>query len=252
MQRDLLALQSQQAESLKNSSAQQARLEEQLQAADRKIAEMTRVLEDLNRASRSTNVDFGVQLERLTRELQELRGSFELADHRLGKLEKQLSGMAPAEGVVASPVASDPAVPQGKKELFASAAELVKKGKLTEARGIYRELLTRWPNEAGTTDQAYFRLGDTYYSEKKYTSALQEYIKVVEKYPRGAYAADAYYKIGMCSLSIGNLEDAKIFFGEVVRNYKSSPLVKEAGKKLADVQSRLDKERRGKPPPKAK
>ena len=78
--------------------------------------------------------------------------------------------------------------------------------------------------------------------EKKCRSALQEYIKVVEKFGAGAFADDAYMRIGMCSIDVGNLEDAKIFFTEIVKNYKKSPLVKQAQVKLDDVSARLEKE----------
>jgi TolA-binding protein len=255
MQRDLLALQQQQAANQKSLAEQQARLEEQMQRADRKIEEMTHMLEDLNRAARSTNTDFGVQLERLNKDVQELRGSSELSDFRLGKIEGKLDGegslIARIEALeklekkdppaAAAPTAE--AVPKDKKELLAYAGGLVKKGKANEARGVYRDIISKWPNEAGVTDEAYFRLGEMYFDDKKYRSALQEYIKVVEKFASGGFADDAYYKIGLCSMEVGNLEDAKIFFGEVVRNYKKSPLVKDAQKKLDDVEDRLNAEK---------
>ena len=259
MQRDIKALQDQQAASQKSLAEQQARLQEALQLADKKIAEMQRTLEDLNRAARSTGADLGVQIERMTKEVQELRGTAELVDFRLGKVEGKLEGDGSLTARVdalekqLAQLASQPAPaaqgkqgPKSKKELLAYAADLVKQGKPGDARGVYRDVVKQWPNDPGVTDEAYYRLGETYFDEKKCRSALQEYIKVVEKFAAGTYADDAYYKIGLCSMELGNLEDAKIFFGEIVRNYKKSPLLKDAQKKLDDVQERLDKEARAK------
>ncbi len=255
MQRDIKALQNQQAASQKSLAEQQARLEEKMQLADRKIAEVTRMLEDLNRASRSSDADFGVQIERLMKDVQELRGTTELADFRLGKIESKLEGDGSLGARVDAlekqasqpvPAAASKEPPKGKKDLLAYASDLIKQGKAADARGVYRDVVKQWPNDPGVTDQAYYQLGETYFGEKKCRSALPEYIKVVEKFASGSYADEAYYKIGLCSMELGNLEDAKIFFGEIVRNYKKSPLAKDAQKKLDDVQQRLDKEAKAK------
>src|SRR5690606_4470735 len=129
--------------------------------------------------------------------------------------------------------------PKDKKDLLAYAQQLLKEKKVDDARGVLRDVVKKWPSDAGITDQAYYTLGETYYDEKKYRSALQEYIKVVEKFGTGAYADDAYYKIGLASMDIGNYEDAKIFFTEIVKNHKKSPLAKHAAKKLDELEKRL-------------
>lgn len=250
MQRDIAALQQQQNAHQKTLAEQQARLEEAVQRADRKIDEMQRMIEDLHRAARSTDADVGAQLDRMVKDMQELRGTLELVDFRLGKIEPKLEGdgslaarVEALEKQLSTPAAPAAAgAPKGKKELLAYGADLLKQGKVADARGALREVVKQWPNEAGVADEAYYKLGDTYFDEKKCRSALQEYIKVVEKFPQGPYADKAYYKIGLCSVEIGNLEDAKIFFGEIVRNYKKSPLLKDAQKKLDDVQERLEQE----------
>jgi len=120
------------------------------------------------------------------------------------------------------------------------------KQQYSDARGVYREVLKQWPNEAGVADLAHMKIGDTFYDEKRYRDALPEYIKVVEKFGKGEWADDAYYKIGMVSTELGNLEDAMTFFGEVVKSYKKSPLVPQAQAKMAEVQKRLDKEKASK------
>jgi TolA-binding protein len=262
MQRDITALQQQQAANQKTLAEQQARLEEDLQRADRKIAEVTRTLEDLNRASHSTDADFGVQLERLIKEVQDLRGATELSDYRLSKIEGKLDGPGSitarlealekqvAQAAQAPPPAKE--APKTKKELFAFAADLLKHGKAAEARGVYRDIVRQWPNEPGVTDEAYYQIGESYFDEKNCRSALQEFIKVAEKFAAGSYADGAYYKIGLCSMEIGNLEDAKIFFSEIVRNYKKSPRLKDAQKKLDEVEARLAKEAKAKAKAKGK
>ncbi|MBT6176113.1 MAG: tetratricopeptide repeat protein [Deltaproteobacteria bacterium] len=298
MQSDIRGLQDNMRAANKHLEQQAAHLEEQSaqlatqmkEAAD-KVAEVAEALQSLNRAARMTDADLGVQIERLIKEVQELRGSVELSDYRLGKMEGQLEGdqslvarieslekeqnalpiatktssksrstkkvsskkAAPAKtktktktttvtkATSPKPKAKKP--PQGKKELLAYGEALVKDGKIQDARGVFRDLVRRYPKSKGITDKAFFTLGETYFQNKKYRNALQEYIKVVDRFPKGAMADDAYYRIGSCSMEIGNLEDANIFFNEIVSNHKKSPLLKAARGKLKEVQKRLSKEK---------
>ena len=293
MQADIRDLQNNMRTANKHLEQQAAHLEEQsaqlatqMTEAAAKVAEVAEALQNLNRAARMTDADLGVQIERLIKEVQELRGSVELSDYRVGKIEGQFEGdqsivarieslekeqnalpIAPkaapkakssAKAKAKKPVAKSstqtaaaakPAAkkpPKGKKELLAYGESLVKAGKIQDARGVFRDLVRRYPKSKGITDKAFFTLGETYFQNKKYRNALQEYIKVVDRFPKGAMADDAYYRIGSCSMEIGNLEDANIFFNEIVTNHQSSPLLKAARGKLKEVQKRLSAEKKKK------
>ncbi len=293
MQADIRDLQNNMRTANKHLEQQAAHLEEQSEqlanqmkeAAD-KVAEVAEALQNLNRAARMTDADLGVQIERLIKEVQELRGSVELSDYRVGKIEGQFEGdqsiitrieslekeqnalpipkktvskskstkskakkpatktTSKTPAAATKPVAKKP--PKGKKELLAYGESLVKAGKIQDARGVFRDLVRRYPKTKGITDKAFFTLGETYFQNKKYRNALQEYIKVVDRFPKGPMADDAYYRIGSCSMEIGNLEDANIFFNEIVSNHKSSPLLKAARGKLKEVQKRLANEKKKK------
>ena len=96
---------------------QSEKLESQIRQADDKLGEVAETLDTLNRAARLSNADFGVQLERMLQELQELRGAIELADYRISRMEQQIasnSAPVPAEKVYAQP-APAPAKPKAKK-----------------------------------------------------------------------------------------------------------------------------------------
>ncbi len=245
MQADIVALQ-QQARTIE---LERARLEERAKAQIDAVAE---ALAELRRASRTSSADFGVQIERLIKEVQELRGALELAEYRMGKLDGALSG----EGSLAARLdvlekklkeateKPPPEKPLDSKELLAQADKLAKDGKTSEARGILRDVVKRWPDTTGVSDEAYFALGELYLREKKHNSAVQEYVKVVEKFAGGKRVADALYQIGVCSLELGNLEDAQIFLGEIVKTHKKSPRFKDAQAKLDEVTKRLEREKK--------
>ena len=201
---------------------QSEKLESQIRQADDKLGEVAETLDTLNRAARLSNADFGVQLERMLQELQELRGAIELADYRISRMEQQIAAnatpAAPAEKVYAQPAptvtqepkakakakssapkaskpSSKPAIaekpkapakPASPKEQIASARSLIKQNKFDQARGLLRQVLNGAPRQAGVHDLAHYELGKSYQAEKKYRAALQEYIKVAEQFPKGS------------------------------------------------------------------
>jgi len=248
MQADLRVLSAQQEAASKLVDEQKARVDDE-------IRQVQAALEDLNRASRMSNTDFGVQLEHLSRDMQDLRGQIELLQYKLTQIEAKLTGpgslterITAIEKTAATPAAPAPVAKEASakdaKSLLAEAKELVKSSKAEEARGVYREILHRWPEEIGVADEAHYRLGDIYYDGKKCRDALGEYIKVVERFNTGAFADEATFKIGTCSMELGNLEDAQIFFGEIVKNHKKSSLYKPAQQKLEEVQAKLAAEKK--------
>lgn len=262
MRRDIRDLQQQMQTAEHSLEAQQARLEEQMQRADEKIDEVAKTLRELNKAARRTDADFGVQIERLIKEVQELRGTLELTQYRVDKMEKVVKdgdgsliarvealegGGTPSnndgsdtEDATGSTPLSERPPPKDKKKLVAYGKALMEEESYERARGVFRDVIQKWPKAPGITDQAYYRLGDIYFKEGEYRRALQEFIKIVETFGKGAYADNAYFRIGQCSRELGNLEDAKIFFAEVVRNHPRSPLRKSARRQLREVNRRLE------------
>jgi len=259
--RDMGELRAQLLQTRKALDYQQAELSEQMERADTQIERVAGTLEDLNRAARMTDADFGVQLQRLITEVQELRGKVELAEYTIESLNQSLHGegglIARVESFEENGKSSSRSAntrtaraprkassPTKIKELLEQGLALGNEAKYDQARGIYRAILKKEPKKKGLSDLAYFQLGELYFQQGRYHSALQEYIKVVEKFGSGTYADDAYYKIAMCSLSVGNLEDAQIFFNELVQNHKKSPLYKQAVAKLGDVNAKLAAEKK--------
>jgi TolA-binding protein len=255
MQDDILALRGDVQSLKKGLDEARATESEQMQAALKKIEEMSEALSEFNKSARMTDADFGTQMERMIRDVQELRGAVEVNEHRLGETETKLEQTIasriqaiqtqnPNDANESASASAQSAAPKDKKELLAYGAKLAKDNKIGDARGVWRDVVRQWPKEPNITDEALFRLGESYFDEKKYDQAVREYIKVVDKFSTGSRVADAYYKIGLCSMELGNLEDAQTFFTEVVTNHKKSPLVKNAKAKLDEVAKRIEQNRK--------
>ena len=260
MQQDIRELKTQTTDIERSIEKNKAKLEEQTVRAQNKIDEVDTKLQDLNRAARKTDAGMGVRMDELQRELQELRGQNELYAHQISEMEKQfvtiealttrldnmensLPKNAPVE--TPAPKKSSEKLPTDRKGLLAHGKGLLKKKEFSETRGVLRGVLKKWPKEAGIADDASFHIGESYFREKKYRAALQEYIQVVESFPKSPFTDDAYYRIGLCAVELGNFEDALIFFNEILTQHKRSPLVKSARQQIKKVKKRLGKEKKG-------
>lgn len=250
MQDDIAALKADLTQVHKAVDEERAVELEHRQQTLKKFEEISGALAEFNRSARMTDADFGSQMDRIIHDVQDLRGAVEVNEHRIGETEtkieqslaqridalnKQIAG-----GGTETSETADKGMPKDKKEALAFAAKLAKDGKTNDARAAYRNILRDWPKDPGTTDEAMYRLGESYYDEKKFDAALREYIKVVDKFATGDLVDDSYYKIGMCSLELNRLDDAQTFFNEIVNNHKKSPLVKSARARLEEVSKRQE------------
>jgi TolA-binding protein len=243
---------------------QAAHLKDQTDKAQEKIEEVDGKLHELNRAARQTDAGMGVRMDELQRELQELRGQNELYAHQIGQFETKLVQLAEFNSRMdslenslptnQSQVVTEDKKPQGgskgklpgdAKGLLVHGKKLLTKKSFPEARGVLRQVIQKAKRKKGLTDDAYFHIGESYFREKKYRSALQEYIQVAENFPKSPYADDSYYRIGLCARQLGNLEDAIIFFNEIINNHRRSPLVKSAKQQIQKAKKQLGKENKG-------
>ena len=68
------------------------------------------------------------------------------------------------------------------------------------------------------TDNCQYWVGETYYSMKDYTKAIDAFNKVFD-YKDNNKGAYAHYKLGLCYLNLGQTDDAVASFSKVVNDY---------------------------------
>lgn len=255
MQSDIMSLQADTRALRKGLDELRAAESEHLQQTLKKFEELSLALQEFNRSARMTDADFGAQMEHMIHDVQELRGAVEVNEHRIGETETKLeetlaqrieaiNKQNPTDASQELSATAESAMPKDAKGALAYGIKLGSKSAgVNDARAVFRRIIKLWPKDAGITDEALYRLAESYFEEHKYDSALREYIKIVEKFGSGNLVDDAYYKIGMCSLELGRLEDAQTFFSEIVANHKKSAVFKSAKGKLEEVSKRIEQAR---------
>jgi len=183
-------------------------------------------------------------------------------DQRLAALERQLAGAkaaptpkkaAPAPKPAAKKPATSEAKPAPKPAAAAPAAGIKADydAALKEIRGGDRkagiaamEALVKDHPHSDLTDNAYYWIGEGYYAEGEFESAILKFDDLLIRFPASDKVAGALLKTGMSFAALAdkgdrkeNLADAKLAFNQVIQRFPDSDEAKIARQQLAKVQS---------------
>lgn len=211
-----------------------AAVRERIAAVDQKIAE-------LNATSHRTGADIAVNQDRLADELTRLRGQLEEETHRLEVLDKALAeqknttdarfaalkGAGALQEWEAKQKAGQLKRPTDKNEYFALAQAQENAGERAVARELYDDFVKKWPSDPRAAD-AYFRLGELYFGDKRYREAILAYGKVAQDFPRSDKAPDALFRAGESMLALNLKSDARGLFDEVQQRYPGTTAARRA------------------------
>ncbi len=258
---DIQALQAE-FEVVKRAHAEEkAALEQRIQEADRRIAELSQLIEDFKRATGRSAADIGVDIEKVKTQIMELRGQIEVDGHRLEVIERKLSGIKDdlsaaktaeqlrkeeearlkLEAAREAAKPRDPLAgirrPEKMADFYKLAQSLLESGQTEASRLLFGEFLSRWPT-GEYSDNAQYWIGESYYAEKKFKEAGLAFQTVREKFQKSDKYPDATYKLGLCFTNLEMWKEAVPFFSEFVQNYPKHPLIGKVREKLKEAEKR--------------
>lgn len=236
-----------------DDAALDAKLNATLPKVEQKLSEMTRAMESLDKASRRSGADIGVQLQKAVEDVQQLRGQVETYLHRIDALEqglKQLQqdtekklaelGQEQAKQAEAQRRAEQLKKPGTPKEMLELAEAKAKAGDLPLARQLYAEMLQKWPRHELAGD-AEFALAESYFAEGKCEDALSHYGTVLKVHARLPQVPQALLHASECFRKLKMADASRDALEELVKNHPRSEAAKTARARLAE----LDKAKKG-------
>ncbi|MBX7101800.1 MAG: tetratricopeptide repeat protein [Myxococcaceae bacterium] len=220
------------------------RLEAQLKDSQDRMAvtlqQVQAALEGLDKASRRTDADIGVQLQKTLEDVAALRGTLEEYQHRISELEGALKKTNDSmeariddKAAAAKKTSEELKRPDDPKEYLALAAEKAKSDGALGKR-LYDELLKKWP-KAPEAGEAHFGLGELHYADDKCREAIYEYGKVIQEFAKAKSTPDAYLRSSDCFLKLKMYDEAKLTLDELARQFPKSDAAKQVKGKLVEV-----------------
>ncbi|GMQ91407.1 MAG: hypothetical protein BMS9Abin11_0715 [Gammaproteobacteria bacterium] len=214
--------------------------------------------------SRSTAVDLLLQMDRLQKQIQQLRNQVEILTHEvkrlkkrqqvvLGDIDRRVSvlerGVATSTKSVtgngtASAGAATAAVPSSANESkdFDAAFNLLKQGYYSRAIKAFSEFAGRYPNSA-LVSNAHYWIGRSHFVLRNFKQALTSFQKVLDDHPKSRKASDALLKIGFTHYEMKNWGLARESLRQVVKRYPGSRNAKSAQIRLNKMKPRSKKTR---------
>jgi tol-pal system protein YbgF len=227
---------------------QRAVLRDRIAAADAKIAEVQKKLDELNATAHRTGADLAVNQDRLVEDVRRLSGTLEELSHRLDLVDQALAqqksdtdarfaalkGAGALDEFEARRKVEQLKLPSEKGDFFAVAQAQEGKGERAMARALYEDFVKRWPSDPRAAD-AHFRLGELWFGDRRYREAILEYGKVAQDFPRSDKAPDALLRTGESMLALDLRDDARGLFEEVLNRYPRSTAAQRAKARLQDL-----------------
>ena len=222
---------------------------EVLPRVDEKIQEVTRALETLDRASRRTDADTGVLVQKTIEDVAALRGELEKSQHRISELraaletaqadlEKKMLSMLGPEAMKqheARRKLEEIDRPNDPKAFLDVAHARAKAGDAPVARRLYDEFFKKFPKNE-LRGEAHFGLGEIWYGEDKCREALFEYGKVIQDFPKTTSAPQAYLRSAECFSRLKMNDEARLALEEVVKSHPKSEAAKTARARIAELE----------------
>ncbi|PKN72565.1 MAG: tol-pal system protein YbgF [Candidatus Cloacimonetes bacterium HGW-Cloacimonetes-3] len=209
-------------------------------------------LKQLNQSAEASNKTFKEQIATLERNIEDLRtssgteksgqfsGSIETLRKRMDDMEarqkeinaankaelERLGSMLDAKPIIkeSKAIISKPPTSAVKGEVaeYEAARAEYTKGNHPHSRDMLGSFMSKYPTSDYLGNASYW-IGENYYAEGDFTSALREFQNVISRYPDSWKAADAQLKIGLCYWHMGNPEAGKQELNRIKTVYPKYP-----------------------------
>ncbi len=248
MEARIQRLEVQNVEQQRSLEAERQAVRERVASVDQKLREVQAKIDELNQAAKRSGADLGVTLSRLQDDFSKVKGDLEVAQHRLGELDKALGavrsdtdarftalkGQGAMDAYEARQKIAALPKPDDRAAVFALAQQQEEKGEKGIAREIYEEYQRKWPSDPKSAE-AGFRVGDLLFGMKRYRDALLSYGRVAEDFPRSDRAPAAMLGAAESMTRLEMKDDAVSVLRQLVEKYPKSEAATKAKARLAEL-----------------
>ncbi len=222
---------------------QRADLAELVAAAEAKVQQLQRILEQATQAVTRNSADVVVEVERLRTDLGALQGQLAEARNEVGatrtslqqrieEVNQQIQRVAAQAGVDLGIAESE--IPQDPAAHFEAAKQAFDRQDYARARGLFRVFTSRHPRHDRADDAMYY-IGMTFMQQDRPQNAISPFQKVIQEYRSGDMVDDTLLKMGDAFFQLHACDDARTAYEALIQGHRSSPHVAAARRGLATV-----------------
>ena len=166
--------------------------------------------------------------------------TFEKISSKVNELEATVSrlqiALASKEVIEKNVVNKSNLMSQLGREDYQAAFELLKEGDYETARNSFISFIELY-QESEFLDDAKYWLAETYYAQRAYLKALEEFESIQIQFPDSGKIPETILKSGFCYFELGNFEQAKQILNLVTNQYPNTSVARLAVQKLKIINS---------------
>ncbi len=117
-----------------------------------------------------------------------------------------------------------------EKAAYKNALDLVRGGQATAGRAQFEAFLQAYP-QSSLVPNAYYWIGESYYSQGNFTNALYAFKQVTTHFPKHHKTSDALLKAGMTYQKLGDAANAQMQYRAILTDFPNSNAAKIARNK---------------------
>jgi len=123
---------------------------------------------------------------------------------------------------------------QHPKELKNKGIIYKDRGKLEEARAIFKRIVDKYPDYSRADEAAYY-YAICYYKDENWKKTIEAFQSLIENYPDSVWAPEAWFHIGKAHARLGNVKQAEKTFRLIIENHPSTEWASYAKKRIRDL-----------------
>jgi tol-pal system protein YbgF len=225
LQGDMTLLQQQVRDLQKSFDTQNAVLQKLVEQLTEQVNILKRSVEDVKGSNQQTQAAVSSRVESVAGQFSAVNSSLDLVLDRLAKLSQQLAETKAKVEVLDTPPTSASALPRtgppSADELYTTAFGDFNKGSYDLARQGFQEYLKNYP-DTELSDNAQYWIGESFYTQRKFSEAIQGFDKVLASYPKGDKAPAAALKKGYSLLELKNNDAGIRELRQLIQKYPNS------------------------------
>jgi len=134
------------------------------------------------------------------------------------------------------PIVVDKKTTDNAQSLYQQALQLVQQnGDFAQSRDLFNQFIQQYPAHDLSVNAAYW-IGETYYGDKQYESAILQFQDVIQKFPEHQKIPAALMKQGLAFYALGDTSNAQVILNKVIADYPDSPEAQKAQTRLSTWQ----------------
>jgi len=217
-------------------------------ALEQEITALKGQVEELKRNQEATTREFGMivldtrsvreSLTQLTKKQEEAERALRTLKEGVDSVSAQLAKLVETRAAPPAPPKPSPQArpsPQaaGADALYRSAMVSYRSRDFYGATSGLLEFLARFPDHQ-LAENAQQMLGESYYALQEFELALGEFLKLLERDPRGAHVPETLLKVGLSYRALGDAGESRSVWERLIREHPKSAEARRARSLLAE------------------